>query len=196
VATVGLGSGIVSGITVGTTIITYTLGTGCYITTTVTANTAPGAITGTATVCTSATTTLTDAPGGGAWTSSNTAVATITGTTGIVSGVSAGTSIITYSLGAGCTATRVVTVNITPSGITGTGSACEGSGTTLGDLPAGGNWTSGNTAVATITGVTGIVSAVSAGTSIISYTLGTGCRATIVYTVQPVPTLIAGTTSV
>jgi hypothetical protein len=67
------------------------------------------AITGTLTVNETSTTQLSNATAGGTWSSSTTAVATI-GTAGLVTGVSQGTSTITYSIGSGCEATAVVTV--------------------------------------------------------------------------------------
>jgi hypothetical protein len=70
------------------------------------------AITGTLTVNETSTTQLSNATAGGTWSSSTTTVATI-GTAGLVTGVSQGTSTITYSLGAGCEATAVVTVTLT-----------------------------------------------------------------------------------
>jgi sugar lactone lactonase YvrE len=51
---------------------------------------------------------------GGTWSSSNTAVATIGETTGILTGVSTGTTIIDYTYGSGCSATKTVTVNPPP----------------------------------------------------------------------------------
>jgi gliding motility-associated-like protein len=119
VATVGT-SGVVYGVALGTSVITYRLGTGCYTTLTVSVNTLPGPITGGATVCKDTNLTLADG-GSGVWSSSNTTVATITSSTGIVRGVSIGTTIITYLFSTGCFVTETMTVtdcnNICPPNI-------------------------------------------------------------------------------
>ena len=87
-----------------------------------------GVITGTRTMCAGATTVLADASPGGAWSSANTATATVGSSTGIVTGVAAGTTIISYSIGA-AHATTVVTVNASPDVYTvnGGGSYCADS---------------------------------------------------------------------
>src|ERR1039458_6838814 len=105
-------------------IITYFLSSGCQSTVTVTVNSMPAPIGGSPVMCQGSGTILTD-PGGGIWSSSNGAVATI----GSVSGISAGTAIITYTLGSGCIATQIITVNPLPSAIAGLGSICIGSAT-------------------------------------------------------------------
>ncbi len=70
-----------------------------------------GPITGTPVVCQFATTALSDTTAGGTWSSSTTSVATVS--SGIVSGVSAGTSTITYTAGLSYV-TITVTVNPQP----------------------------------------------------------------------------------
>jgi uncharacterized protein YjdB len=184
-ATVVPGTGVVTGVAAGTPNITYTVTGGCFTTTPLTVNATPSAITGTATVCVTQTTTLSDATPGGTWSSSNIAQATI-GTSGIVTGVAAGTPVITYTSSAGCTATTSVTVNAL-SLITGTLNMCLGFGTTLSDATPGGTWSSSTPTVATISGI-GVVSSVSLGSSTISYTMPvTGCRATAVVNVTNPP---------
>src|SRR6202012_1980921 len=115
---------------------------------------------------------------------------TVGTSTGIVNGIASGTSAITYTLGTGCTATTVVTVNALPAAISGTATVCVGSNTTLSDATAGGSWSSSNTSAATVGTSTGIVSGVAAGTSTITYTLGTGCTSTAVVTVNALPVAI------
>ena len=66
-------------------------------------------ITGTLTACLGLTSQLTNAVTPGTWSSSNTGVATISGT-GLVTGVSAGTSTITYNASNGCSTTSQFTV--------------------------------------------------------------------------------------
>lgn len=108
IATVGT-SGIITGVASGTVTISYTLPTTCYATTTFTVNANPSAISGTLSVSSGSTTQLTDATAGGTWASASTSIATV-GTAGLVTGVSAGTSTISYTLSTGCYATAVVTV--------------------------------------------------------------------------------------
>ena len=193
-ATVGASNGAVTGVSAGTTPITYTLPTSCMITTTVTINPLPATITGTPTVCAGLVTSLSDVTTGGTWSSSS-ANATV-GNAGDVTGVSAGNSTITYALTAtGCISTVVVTVNPLPANITGIQNVCEGLVTSLSDPTNGGTWTIGN-ANASIGASTGYVTGMTAGTSGVTYTLNTGCIATTVITVNPLPSPITGTTEV
>ncbi len=129
-ATVGLGTGIVTGITAGTLNMTYTIGsTGCKSFAPFTVFAAAGAIGGTPSVCVGGNTTLTNT-GGGTWTSSATGVATVGAGSGIVSGVAPGTTTITYALPTGCSNSISVVVNPLPIAytVTGGGSYCQGSG--------------------------------------------------------------------
>lgn len=210
VATVDPYSGLVTGISAGTTDIDFLIftGNGCYsipvIHTITVNNNAPNAITGTATVCVGSTTTLSDATTGGTWSSSNTSVATVS-STGIVTGVTSGTANISYAVPGDCGtryATKVVSVNAiaTPAAITGAATVCVGSTTLLSDATSGGAWSSGNTSVATI-GSTGVVTGVAAGTAEISYGVTNSCGtgyATVVTTVNDIvtPAAITGTTTI
>ncbi len=190
------GAGIVTGVTAGTTaVISYTLSTGCFANTTVTVNQQPSTITGATSVCTGATTTLINGIPAGTWTSSNPSVASIGGGTGIVSGVSAGTVTITYTLGS-CFATYAFTVNQTPPAIVGNPQLCVGVSATFTDGIGGGTWTSSNVAAATIVGATGITSPLAAGTTNIVYTLPGGCTATLPATVNVQPGSISGSSTV
>ncbi len=208
VATAGTG-GIVGGVSTGTAAIIYTLPTGCSTTKIVTVNPLPnaGTITGIATVCALNTTTLADAAGGGTWSSSTGSIATV-GSTGIVTGVSAGTAAISYSVTNSCgtaVATKVVTVNPLPvaGSITGIASMCVSATTALSDAAPGGAWSSGNTALATVgssagSPSTGTVTGITAGTATISYVVINGCGtavATRVVTVNPIP-IISGPSAV
>lgn len=193
VATVGAATGIVSGISAGTSTITCTAPNSCIRTAIVTVNPNPGAITGTATVCAGSTTTLSATPAGGVWSSSNVAIATVAA--GVVTGVAAGTATISYSIGT-CFSIRVVTVNPLPAMLAGTASACVGLTATLTSGPAGGTWTSSNSAVATVVAATGVVTGVSVGTANITYTLNTGCFRTRTFVVNPLPSAISGSTVV
>ncbi len=195
VATVGTSSGLVTGIAAGSAIISYTLSTGCYAIKLITVNGLPASISGTASVCVGSTTTLTDA-GGGTWSSSTTGVATIGTSTGIVSGLSSGTSTITYTLPTGCQTSEVVTVNPLPSSITGASALYIGSAITLSDGTSGGSWSSSNTSIAAVGSSTGVVTGVAGGSATITYALGTGCHATTSVSVTGSPAPISGASAV
>ena len=72
--------------------------------------TGTAAITGGDTVCSLTPITLSDAAPGGIWTSSNTSVATVGSSSGVVTGIAAGTVTITYNVCAGI-ATATITVS-------------------------------------------------------------------------------------
>ena len=154
-------------------------------------------ITGTPTVCVNSTTQLigsatpaTTTP----WTSSNTAVATVD-STGLVTGITAGTTTITYTNSNGCMITEVVTVNALPT-ITGTPTVCEGLSTQLTGSSAPSTttpWTSSTPAVATVDN-TGLVTAITAGTTTITYMDSNGCIITEVVTVNSLPTITGNAT--
>ncbi|MES2702330.1 MAG: T9SS type A sorting domain-containing protein [Bacteroidota bacterium] len=156
----------------------------------------PDPITGPTQVCEMATITLANATAGGTWSSSDATVATINATTGVVTGVMAGTATMTYTIPTGCFVTVTDTVNAIPvvAPITGTTSLCPGATTTLSNATAGGTWSSSDAAVATIDGA-GVVTAVAGMTATISYTVGgtLGCSAsaTTVFNVVPYPALSA-----
>lgn len=193
--TIGSTSGVVTGVTAGTSTITYTLSTGCASTTVVTVNALPAAIGGTASVCQGATTSLSNTSAGGTWTSSNTAVATIDAA-GMVNGVLAGTSLITYTLPTGCATSAVVTVNVSADAITGTVSVCEGATSTLANAVTGGTWSSSNIAVAGIDTYAGVVNGVAAGAATITYAIPAGCPAFRTVTVNAMPAAITGASTV
>ncbi len=190
VATIGSGTGLVTGVFTGTAAISYKLATGCISTAVVTVEPLPSAITGITHVCAGLTTLLTDVIAGGTWSSDAPGIAGIGGT-GIVTGITAGSANITYTVAGGCIATTTVTVNPLPAVVNGTMGICAGSTTTLSNVSAGGTWYSSNTFVASI-GTGGLVTALSAGVSGITYTLPTGCLSSVTITVNPLPLAISG----
>jgi hypothetical protein len=109
---------------------------------------------------------------------------------GAVTGVATGTTTISYKLApTGCFVTKDVTVNVTPPAIAGSGHVCLGSTRLLTNTMSGGVWTSSNPTIAPVS-VTGVVSGLGLGTAIIAYTLpGSGCAASKMVTVQPLPGL-------
>ncbi len=206
-ATVDSASGVITGVAVGNTYITYTLTTGCETKKSVTVNPTPnaGSITGSATMCPGNTTTLSNTTTGGIWSSLNTATATIGSATGIVTAVALGTTTISYTVTNSCgsaAATTVVTVSATTTldPTTGTAMVCPGNTTTLINSTTSGTWSSVNTATATIGSTSGIVTGIMAGTTTISYTVTNSCGSateTTIVTVNPSPDAgtITGTTT-
>lgn len=187
-------AGDILGVSAGTATISYTATTGCITTTIITVNAYPAAITGSDVICIGGTTSLTNAIAGGTWSSSVTGVATIS-SSGVVSGVGAGTSVISYVI-ASCGVAMTVTVNAPPAAITGSTGVCEGSTITLSNTTPGGAWSSSNTSVATIS-ASGEVSGIAPGATLISYTVS-GCSSSVAIMVNPnpAPILPAGSVTV
>ncbi|MCD6011497.1 MAG: surface protein [Flavipsychrobacter sp.] len=194
IATVSASTGLVTGIAAGTCTITYTLPSGCFRTITfivTPAITVIGPIVGPSSTCVGTSITLTDSTAGGTWSSSNPSVATVS-STGVVTGVAAGTVTITYTVGASFV-TKLVTITASAS-IGGPSTVCIGASITLSGTPTGGTWTSSSTAIASVTTTGGSVTGMSAGVVTITYTAG-GCIATKLVTVTASPTTISGTTT-
>ena len=89
--------------------------------------------------------------------------------------------------------TSTVVVNPLPGPIAGMDSLCSGLTTVLSDT-GGGIWSSGSVSVATIDEASGLVSGLTMGTSIITYTLPTTCITTVVMTINPSPAIPVITT--
>ncbi len=191
VAAVGLSSGIVSGMTLGVTTITYTLPTGCFATGAMSINPVPGTISGAGIICVGSTTTMTVSPGGGTWSSADTTIAAVAAGTGVVTGIATGGTTITYTLPGGCYSTATISINPIPATITGGTSVCIGSTSTLSTTTPGGTWSSSSTAIATI-GTTGLLTGISAGTATVTYLLPTGCYRTVTVNVVSSPAPITG----
>lgn len=146
-------------------------------------------VTGINVVCVGATTTLAHSSGTGTWSSSNGSIAVVGPTSGIVTGVSPGTATISFINPLGCYATMLVTVLAMPDPIVGPLSVCMTNTVTLSNSMPGGTWSSSTTSVAVVGAGTGIVSGVSPGTSVISYSTSPGCTATAIVTVHPNPSI-------
>ncbi len=185
-------SGIVTAVSAGSAVVTYTVAGGCYTTTPFVVWPMPAAITGTNTVCTGSSTVLYSTIGGsGTWSSSDVTVATADLTSGMINGLVSGTATITYRIPAsGCQVTSVVTVNETPAAITGSNTICVGSTSVYSSATTGGAWSSNPSSVATIDDTSGLANAATAGVTTISYVMPTGCRTTKVITVNPLPASI------
>ncbi len=192
IATVGLSTGIASGISPGLCVLTYQLPSGCSSVFTVSVNPTPAPITGTAGVCVGSYSVLSTTTTGGSWSSANPAIGAVGLLTGIVTGVSAGTANIYYTLSTGCRAARTVTVSPLAT-LSGPSTLCMGSSISLSSSIAGGVWYTPSSTISLSGSVLCIVTGVSSGTAIVSYTLGTGCVSTKVLTVNTTPAAISGT---
>ena len=202
IATIG-SSGIVTGVSSGSTIISYAVTNTCgtaYSTQLITVNPLPtaGTITGAATVCVGSTILLTDFTMGGFWSATNGNAIIASG--GVVYGMIAGVDTISYTYTNSCgtaVVTKTVTVNPLPNAgtINGLSNVCVSSTITLSDIVSGGTWNSSNTAIGTI-GSSGIVTGINAGTTTISYSFTNSCGSattTKIVTINPLPN--AGTIS-
>jgi uncharacterized protein YjdB len=188
IATVNATSGLVTGVAAGNATITYTVnGTGgcsnatATRTVTVTATTA-GTLSGTQAICVNGTSAFTSTVSGGSWSSSSTSIATVNATSGVVTGVAAGTATLTYTVTGtgGCanaTATRTVTVTAAPNAgtLSGNQNICANGTTTFASTATGGTWSSSAPGIASVNANSGLVTGVSGGTATITYTVaGTG----------------------
>lgn len=183
VAEVGVLSGQVIAHANGIVHITY-LQTGyCIPTFTLTVGPGVDSILGSATVCTGSTTPYSDPVSGGIWSSSDPTVATIS-SGGLVTGISAGTAMISYSITSSCGlthATKIITVGaaVTPAAIAYTATTVlVGATLSFTNPTPGGTWSSSNTAIATINPTTGLATGVAPGTAILSYTVCGGAPVT------------------
>lgn len=182
--TIGISSGIVTGMLVGTSIVSYVLTSGCLKATTISVLQSPSSIVGETSVCAGLTASLSSSPAGGYWYSSNWPVAIVSGT-GLVTTFSVGSTTISYKLGE-CISILPITVYELPE-IAGDTNICQGSTTLLANGAPGGTWSSSNTSIATIA-VSGIVTGISPGTSVITYMLSSGCNKTRIVDVDTCPT--------
>ncbi len=193
--TATVSGGVVTGLTPGTDTIRYFVASGCGFATatkTVTINALPnaGSINGALSVCVSATIALSDAITGGMWSSSNATAAV--GSTGMVTGVAAGTDTIMYSVTNVCSTAmtmKTITVNPLPvaGSITGSASVCVGVAITLTDNAPGGLWSS-SSSKALVSG--GVVTGISAGLNTISYSVTNICGTDVAIktiTINPLP---------
>ena len=135
-------SGLVTGVAAGSVTITYTVSGsgGCAnatstIVVTVAACNA-GTLSGAQSICSSGTSQFTsNGASGGTWSSTSTAIATVS-SSGLVTGVAAGTTTITYTVtGTGCSTSSTRTVTVTAPAnagtLTGTQAICVGGTTTF-----------------------------------------------------------------
>jgi hypothetical protein len=181
VATVS-STGLVTALSVGTANISYAVTTSpCAAASiaqafTVMPTPPAGMITGPGDVCVGASMTLSNALTGGTWTIGGTSTATIT-PGGMVTGATAGTAIITYTILTTCgftPTTTIVTINSLPNPgiITGPASVCVGSVILLADAIPGGVWSDGSANTSTSGGA---VTGTSVGAGMVSYSVTNMC---------------------
>ena len=186
IASVMADSGKVSGLSVGLTTISYTLPvTGCMTTVNFNVVGYPVATTGSTRACPGTSTTLHDASTGGVWTSADPSMATVVPGTGVVTGVRPDTVDIIYTLNPGCSISTRVTINPLPQPITGNSVMCPYTTDTLHDATRGGLWTTITPTVATLD--TGILTGITGGLAVVSYTLPTTCAVVKIVTVGIAP---------
>jgi len=193
----GGGSSFAGGVTDSVIVSGTNTGNGVVVITTSCTPPTSGTIGGPIYFCSSAPTIFTDSTGspGGSWYSSDTSVAMVSASSGIVTGMAAGTATISYIIVTTCGtafADTTVTISIPPfvDSITGATNLCTGLSTILSDSAMDGLWMSGDTLVATISD--GVVTGVSAGTATITYFIpgSGGCPDTSItktITISPPP---------
>ncbi len=188
VATIGSASGTVIAVSAGVASISYNVG-GCAAVSTVSVVPTASPNSGNPILCVGHNTTLVNPATGGTWSSGNISVADVGSVTGIVTGASAGTATVTYSLGIGCSVETTVNVISALPPIFGDSITCGGASVTFSNSIVGGNWVGSYTAD-WINFSSGVVSATYSGIDTITYTMG-GCTATKVLTVNPSPEIDA-----
>lgn len=187
-------AGVATGVSVGAAVVSYTISNSCGTavdTMLVTVHPLPfaGTITGSNTLCLPSSVTLADTTTGGTWSSSNGNVS-VSG--GVVTGIAAGTSVISYSVTNSCgTAVDTMQVSVSPvpeaGTITGSNMVCQLASVTLTNSAVGGTWSSSNANVS-VSG--GVVTGITLGTSIISFNVTNSCGSatdTFLITVAPLP---------
>lgn len=198
VATIDAATGMIIGITPGTTTFFFldaTTGCESLETPTFTVGNAPTVTSGAAQICVGETTNVFPSTGG-TWTSSDPTIATVTNQ-GLVTAVSPGNATFTFTENGGCTSAPTGVTEVTPGPDTEIGpddQLCIGE--TLQILPAsGGTWVSSDDQVATISN-TGLITAIGAGIAEFTFTSATtGCSSvpTDPVTVNaPAATVLAG----
>jgi uncharacterized protein YjdB len=180
IGTINPVSGVFTALSTGVTNVVYTIqSTNCLDATftkpVIVTNVLSAEITGLSNVKKGATTKLSASVPNGTWESLNNSIATVN-SDGTVTGINAGKTSIKYyyTSSGGCLSYSIVDIIVSDpcTGVLNTISEiCNGSTPTFTSTIAGGTWVSSNTNVATIDNLTGVLKAISPGTSDISYTV-------------------------
>lgn len=183
-------AGVVTGIAAGTATFTWTqTSTGCSSapTTPLTVLPRPTVSLAQSTVCVGNGTTATGTPSGGTWTALSPGIATINSTTGVITTLAQGLATFRYTDPNGCqNTTSGLTINPGPTVLAGSNTLCIGQTTNVTPNTLG-TWSSASPLVASVTNA-GLVTALSAGTSVMTYTeTSTGCQSSLTITVHPRP---------
>ncbi|MES2703373.1 MAG: T9SS type A sorting domain-containing protein [Bacteroidota bacterium] len=194
-ATIGSSSGVVTGVSGGTATATYTItGTNCINTAVVTVGDSAAVIMGDAAFCGGGSSImLSNAVGGGTWSSGATSIATVN-SSGVVTSVAPAGGVVTISYTTpGCAAvTKTLTISALPMPIGGALSICTGVPSTLYETTTGGTWSVSDTfsaiTIATID-TAGRISGLSMGTATVTYRMDAGCQVTAVVTVNPLDSI-------
>jgi uncharacterized protein YjdB len=185
VAIVNSSSGLVTALGAGSTNIIYSVNSACgnvfsFKNVVVSSYANAGTVSGTSPLSVTQTATFSsNGDAGGSWSSSNIAVAIVNANTGVVTALVPGTADIIYTVNTGCNAPVSASKTLTVGGGTTAGTVSGDSPLCIGQFAnyssngdPGGVWTSSNTVVAVVDPVTGLVTALAAGTSNITYTVG------------------------
>lgn len=196
-------TGVLTGLAAGNDTVIYNFANACNAVSseyavTVESPLTAGTVTGASAVCAGSWTHMTSSVTGGMWISSNTAVA-IVSSAGDVTGISHGTSVISYYRSNSCGASYTtvnISVDSTAGMIWGNDSVGIDSMLTLTNSVSGGMWTSADESIATVGSLTGVVTGVASGVTNITYMVTNTCGTSYAITamnVGPLPS--AGTLS-
>ncbi len=174
------GDGNVTGVSDGVAIISYYYANACGVsaaTDTLFVSAPASEIVGLDSVGVGFTRLLTDSSFGGAWISANPAIATVDSASGLVTGVSAGTVSVAFTVTNTCgtsSASILMHVGIAVAGtIHGADTVCVGHSILLSETIGGGVWSTLSDTVASVND-TGLVKGVAPGTGHITYTVTNG----------------------
>lgn len=137
-------------------------------------------------ICKGTTTTMSTYYPGGRWSISNPAICTIDSLSGALTGVNAGTAMITYILGTETSRRDITITTSSPDIYNYEPVICRRAATNYYSHTGGGRFYSSNPAIATVDSITGQAIGVTGGTATITYNSGSACgAATIALTVRP-----------
>jgi hypothetical protein len=175
----------VTGVTVGPDEVRYTLPNGCKAVKPIMVKHPAPPITGPSSICVLDVATYgAGTPMVGTWDDGGSSVANIDMYTGVLTAISAGTVIITFTNPSLCSSTLLVSVGTAPP-IVGVTTLCGiGAMSTLSFSEPGGSWTSSDPSIASVGSSTGLVTGVGIGTATITYHRVSGlCNPTVIVTV-------------